>query len=199
MFRLTSWISAFLILGAGTLWIGYLCHFKGSSISETQRIRLKQSLADSSIATATQTRKQVRKDIWISGLGHQRLQNRIESEFSVLTLQPKKNSMQIIEQLQNVQCWSQEKLYTANRAPLYQMRFLKAREGTYKYETQTFEASKASLALYKIPGISLTTNLQNHQAFLQGTAEEISFAVQSGIPCFQAHQFKASLSSGDRP
>ena len=199
MFRFPSWISAIGVLCLGTIWIAYLCYFKGNSISETQRVRLKQSVTDSAVATAKQSRKQVRKDIWISQPNHQRLQNRMDSEVSILTLQPKKNSVEIIEQLYNVKCWSQEKIYTANRAPAYQMRFLQAKEGSYKYETQTFEASKASLALYKIPGLSLITNLYNHQAFLQGTADEISFTVQSGVPCFEAHHFNASLSSGDRP
>jgi hypothetical protein len=116
-------------------------------------------------------------------------------------LKPKKNSVEIVEQLYNVECWSQEKMMPSNNhSPSYQMRVLKAKEGTYKYETQTFEASEATLALYKIPGFSLITNLQNHQAFLKGTAEHVSFAVQSGVPCFQAHQFKASLSSpGGKP
>ncbi len=198
MFRFPSWISALGVFSIATLWMTYLCHFKEGSLSESQRSILKQSLEESSIATAQQTRKRIRKDIWISQPNHQRLQNRLDSEKSYLTLSPKKNSIEIVEQLYNVECWSQEKIYTVNKAPLYQMRVLKAKEGTYKYQTQTFEASTAALALYKIPGISLITNLQNHQAFLEGTAEEISFVVESGVPCFQAHQFKASLSPGGR-
>jgi len=198
MFRLPSWISAALVLLIGSLWMTYLCYIKDGSLSEDERARLKQSLEDSSIATAQQTRKKVRKDIWITQKDHQRLQNRLDSERSFLTLKPKKGSLELVEELYNVECWSQEKFYTVSRAPLYQMRVLKAKEGTYKYQTQTFEASDAAVSLYKIPGISLITNLQNHQAFLQGTAEEISFAVESGVPSFQAHQFKASLSPGGR-
>ncbi len=199
MFRFPSWISAIGVLAAGTLWITYLCYFKEESLSESQRSRLKQSLSESALATAKQSRTKVRKDIWVSQPNHQRLQNRIESKFSLLTLQPKKNSLEVIEELHNVECWSQEKMYMTHNTSSYQMRVLKAQEGVYKYQTQTFEASEATLALYKIPGFSLITNLQNHKAFLQGTAEEISFAVQSGVPCFQAHQFKASLSPGGKP
>ncbi len=198
MFRVPSWLSALTVLLVGALWMSYLCYIKDGSLSEDERARLKQSLENSSIATAQQTRKRVRKDIWISQKDHQRLQNRLDSERSSLTLKPKKNSLEVIEQLYNIECWSQEKFYTVNRTPLYQMRVLKAKEGTYKYQTQTFEASEAAVALYKIPGVSLITNLRNHQAFLQGTAEDISFAVESGVPSFQAHQFKASLSPGGR-
>lgn len=201
MFRLSSLLSALGMLLLGTLWITYLSYFKGESLSESQRGRLKQSLTESALATAKQSRTKVRKDVWVSQPNHQRLQNRIDSQLSLLTLKPKKNSVEIVEQLYNVECWSQEKMMTTNsHSPSYQMRALKAKEGTYKYETQTFEASEATLALYKIPGVSLITNLQNQQAFLKGTAEQVSFAVQSGVPCFQAHQFKASLSSpGGKP
>ncbi len=201
MFRLPSFLSALGLLLLGTLWISYLCYFKEESLSESQRDRMKKSLTESALATAKQSRTKVRKDVWVSQPNHQRLQNRIESQLSLLTLKPKKTSVEIVEQLYNVECWSQEKMMTtSNHSPSYQMRVLKAKEGTYKYETQTFEASEATLALYKIPGFSLITNLQNHQAFLKGTAEQVSFAVQSGVPCFQAHQFKASLSSpGGKP
>jgi len=185
----------------GVLWISYLCYFKEASLSESQRDRMKKSLTESALATAKQSRSKVRKDVWIAQPNHQRLQNRIESQLSLLTLKPKKNSVEVVEQLYNVECWSQEKMMsTNNHPPSYQMRVLKAKEGTYKYETQTFEAYEATLALYKVPGFLLTTNLQNHQAFLKGTAEQISFAVQSGVPCFQAHQFKASLAGpGGKP
>ena len=202
MFRLSSWVSALSILLLGALWITYLCYFNEESLSESQRARMKQSLTESALATAKQSRTKVRKDIWVAQPNHQRLQNRIDSQLSLLTLKPKKNSVEIVEQLYNVECWSQEKMLTThnNHSPSYQMRVLKAKEGTYKYETQTFEASEATLALYKISGVSLITNLQNEQAFLKGTAEQVSFAVQSGVPCFQAHQFKASLSSpGGKP
>ena len=197
MFRIPSYISALGTLCISILWMTYLCIFTDGSLSESQRARMKQSLSDSAVATTKQSRKQVRKDIWISQPNHQRLQNRMDSETSFLTLKPKGSSVEIIEELKNIQCWSQEKLYTMNRAPIYQMRVLSAKEGTYKYQTQTFEALEASLSLYKIPGLSLITNLQNHQAFLKGTAEEVSFAVQSGVPCFQARQFKASLNQGN--
>ena len=65
----------------------------------------------------------------------------IDSQRSVLILQPKSHSVEIIEKLYEIQCWSQEKLYNNPNAPMYQMRALQAKEGVYKYETQTFEAT----------------------------------------------------------
>ena len=75
MFRLSSWVSALSILLLGTLWITYLCYFKEESLSESQRARMKQSLTESALATAKQSRTKVRKDIWVAQPNHQRLQN----------------------------------------------------------------------------------------------------------------------------
>lgn len=196
MFRLPTWLSSVGVLVIGILWVSYLCYFKEESLSEAKRTHLKEALAHSVIATATQTRTQVYKDIWITEPNLQRLQNKIHSQRSVLILQPKEHSLEIVEKLYDIQCWNQEKRLGSPKEPMYQMRFLQAKEGQYKFQTQTFEATDANLALYKIPGFSLITSLALHKAFLKGTAKEISFTIKEGVPCFQAHEFRASLSSG---
>jgi hypothetical protein len=196
MFRIPTQISFLGSLILGFSWIFYLCYFKGESLSEIKRNRLQQSLEHFAVAAATQNRTHVQKDIWITEQNLQRLQNRIDSQKSVLVLQPRINSIEITEQLYDVKCWSQEKILDTPQTPMYQLRVLQAKEGLYKYQTQTFEATDATLALYKIPGSSLITNLVHHKSFLQGTAKEISFTVKEGSPRFQAHQFQASLSSG---
>ena len=76
MFRHSTWISSLGALSLGILWVSYLCYFKEESLSEAKRTHLKQSLAHSAIATATQSRTHVRKDIWITDPSLQRLQNR---------------------------------------------------------------------------------------------------------------------------
>jgi len=160
---------------------------------------LKSSLSNSTVEAATQTRKQVRKDIWISEPNNQRLQTRLDSETSILTLQPNGSHLEIVEDLFDIRCWSQEKAYTSGSTPMYQMRFLEAKEGSYKHRTQTFKASNTLLSLYRIPGLFLITNLQHHQPFLSGQAEEVSLSIQHGTPHFEALQFKAALSSGAKP
>jgi hypothetical protein len=198
MFRFPIWISSLGTLIVGILWISYLCHFKGESLSEKKRTQLKQSLESSAIATSVQNRTYVRKDIWITEPTLQRLQTRIDSQTSVLTAEPKAHCLEIIENLYDIQCWSQEKLYNNHKQPTYQMRMLQAKKGLYKYQTKSFEATDATLALYKIPGISLITNLLHHKTFLQGTAKEISFTVKEGTPYFEAREFNASLTSGEK-
>lgn len=198
MFRSPSRIAALLILFLSISWISYLSFFKKEALSTAQKSRLQQSLSDSAISTTTQSRKNVRKDIWISQPNHQRLQNRIDSKSSLLTLTPDKGSTEIIEQLQDIQCWSQEKIYSTGRTFSHQLRLLQAEKGNYSYKTQTFEASNASLSLCKIQGLSLPSQPESHEIFLKGTAAHISFAVESGVPLFKADQFNASLSQGGK-
>ena len=196
MFRRASRIATLTILCLSASWISYLSVFKKGALSTTQKSKLQQSLSDSAVMTASQSRKKVRKDIWVSQPNHQRLQNRIDSKTSLLTLTPHKGSLEVVEQLQDIQCWSQEKIYTTGAAPSHQLRILQAQEGSYSYKTQTFEAANASLALCKIQGLSLPIQPQTHEIFLKGTASQISFTVESGVPLFKADQFKASLSQG---
>ena len=75
---------------------------------------------------------------------------------------------------------------------MQQIRHFTAREGAYFYQKKNFTASDVSLAIYKIP---INASIDNHKAFLQGTAEEISFSFQKESPLFQATRFKASLGS----
>jgi len=194
MFRRTSCTASLIAFCIGSLWISYLSSFKAGSISSIQRNRLKKNLLDSAIATTKQNRTQVRKDIWIAQPDHHRLHNRIESANSLLILQPKGSSMEVVEELQQVQCWSQEKIFVSNGSMHHQMRQLRTEKGIYKYQTQTFESNQTHVSFHKIPGLSLmTTSKEQPPAFLAGTAEAVSFSVQKGVPLFQARQFKASL------
>jgi hypothetical protein len=201
MFRFPSWIAFLCVAAASVLWMTYLGNWKENAAASRKKSKLQKSLTQSAPTAKNQSRKNVRKDIWISQSNHQRLQNRIDSETSLLTFQKedKSNSIEIIEQLNGIQCWSQEKMDPSNKLTSHQMRYLQAKEGTYHYKTQTFEAAKAVLALYKIPGMTLSTHPDPKYAFLKGTANAVSFKVEKGVPSFKASEFKASLSQGAKP
>ncbi len=196
MFRIPTLLGTLLFFTIGLFWTSYLCYFKQNSFSQKQMILLKESLAQSAVSSATQNRKLVRKDLWISDPSHHRLQSRIECRSSLLTLEPKASSLHVIEYLEGVEGWSQEKMVIINKAPSYQMRAFTAKEGKYMYDTQTFQAVDAGLSLYVIPGLSLITNVKNHTPFLQGTAEQVFFSLEKGMPSFQAQHFKAKLQEG---
>jgi hypothetical protein len=157
----------------------------------------EKTLASTSshFASATKQRRSgVRKDIWFAQEDNSRLHYRIESASSVLTLLPQDQKMDLVETLQEMRCWMQDKLYTGPHSePMQQMRYLEAAEGVYRYSTQQFLAQTVSLSLFRTPGHELSFNLHPRQAFLKGVGQDVSFVISGKVPQFQAQHFKASF------
>lgn len=166
---------------------------KYKRLVEQYKQMANQSLSDS----ATQTREGVRKEIWFSQEDKSRLHYRIESDSSVLTLAPSGGKFDLIENLSNIRCWMQEKLYETGASQMQQVRFLQASEGIYRYSQQQFLANSVALSLFRLPGHELITPLSTREAFLKGNARDISFSVSGKTPQFEAHQFTASLRQED--
>ena len=166
---------------------------KYTGLVEQYKKMTSQSLSDS----ATQSREGVRKDIWFSQEDKSRLHYRIESESSLLTMAPNNGKFEMVENLSNIRCWMQEKLYGADQGQMQQIRFLKAAEGIYRFNEQEFLANSVDISLFRMPGHELATPTSSKAAFLNGNAEDISFSVSGKTPQFQAHHFTASLRKED--
>lgn len=186
--------SCLLLLG-----IGKICLVTESDMrryksrAEEYRTLAQQALEGS----ASQERRGVRKDIWFTQEDSSRLQYRIESDSSLLTLAPEGGKFDIVENLHNIRCWMQEKVFTTGSSAMQQLRFLQASDGTYSLSRQQFNAHSVALSLFKLPGHTLLMPTNTKQAFLKGTAEDISFTVSGKNPQFQAHNFSASLKQED--
>jgi hypothetical protein len=153
-----------------------------------------KELATSRSASATNQRREgVRKDIWFTQEDRSRLHYRIDSEASTLTLLPIDDKLDIIENLEHIKCWMQDKLYLAGESPMQQMRFFEADQGTYQYTTQQFLAQTVTLSLFRIPGHALPLRFDPSAAFLRGIAQDVSFSVSGKTTQFQAERFKATL------
>ena len=183
-----------LAIAIGTIWLTSLCW----KFSQTESVML-QKTAFAAATTGEQSRQQVRKDLWIVQSPHERIHDRIESEQSRLILRPKQNSIELIEQLQGVQGWIEEKSQNAAKNTPLQLRHFLAKEGVYFYKDQTFKAFNVLISLYKIQGNPLQWNQALHSPFLRGTAEALNFSLKGGIPVFQATQFSASLQGDSHP
>ncbi len=147
-----------------------------------------------------QNRLKVCKDIWVTEENQQRLHYRIESASSSLTLEPKGHKMDIIEHLEQMRCWMQDKLLTSNKNDVSQQtRYFTAREGVYHFLSQQLIADKATLSFYRMAGDKLPElgRLPISEPFLTGEAKQIAFSVSGSTPMFQAYDFKASLSNAE--
>lgn len=193
---------AIFITGLCMVMVTFGWLFKLTYLSSEDRVRYK-AIAKSGKAIAKavhgqeshQNRSGVRKDLWLSQQDRTRLHYRIDSQSSVLTLLPIDDKMDIIENLQQIKCWMQDKLYAQGSVPMQQMRFFEADHGIYQYSSQRFAANSVALSLFRLPGFALPTSVDPKTAFLRGIAQDVSFSIAGKTTQFQAERFKATLQS----
>lgn len=155
--------------------------------------KTKEIASSKTYNAAHQKRQRVRKDIWTAQEDRIPLHTRIDSAASTLTLLPSESNVDIIENLEGVVCWMQDRLYADEKIPMQQMRYFEAAKGTYQHATQRFVANTVGMSIFKMEGQHLNFNLDPKAAFLQGIARDVSFSVSGKTPQFQAHRFQATL------
>jgi hypothetical protein len=200
MFRRVT-IFSLLLLGVATLFWGYsLFYVRAQDIADIkQKIREQEVTTSKSVfSTTQQQRTGVVKEIWFSQEDDSRLHYRIFSESSLLTIKPEGKSFDLIEKLEKIRCWMQDKLYEPGNGtgPMQQVRFLAAEEGLYRYASQEFLAQTVALSLFRLGGHELPNDSMLLKPFLKGIAQDVSFAVSGKSPQFKAKHFKAELREG---
>ena len=147
----------------------------------------------SELSTTQQNRIGVRKDLWVTQVDGKRLHDRIESESSTLTLIPVNDHLDIVENLNQIRCSMQDRVFDQNGKLFQQIRHFDATSGIYRYSTNSFNAKTVSLALFRLPGADLPLSLSRSAPYLKGVAQDVSFAVAGKASQFQAKQFKATF------
>ncbi len=173
------------------VWIFQVAVVRASDISHYRDMVQQREIASSDVPSQTnQHRKQVRKDIWFSQTDGSRLHYQIASAGSLLSLTPVDNKFDIVESLQGVKCWMQDKLSGDGQ----QARLIEAETGLYRYTTQEFTANSVLLSLFKLPGHVLPLEpLETDEPFLSGIAQDISVIFSGKTPQFQADNFEATV------
>lgn len=197
MFKRATAFTLISFAAMALIWVFQICFVTDNDlaayrkrIEETQKDGTSESLT----STTNQTRQGVRKDIWFAGEDHSRLQYRIESESSLLSFLTTGEKVEVVENLENIKCWMQDRLYVEPDAgALQQIRFLQAAQGIYRYSTQEFLAQTVTLSLFRLPGHTLITTSDPKYAFLKGIAKDVSFSVSGKNPHFQAQHFSATF------
>ncbi len=139
---------------------------------------------------AQQKRERVQKDIWLVD-GSQRLHFRLKSAYSHLTLTQKKDKVEAVEQLKQIESWIQDEIDPVDS--YQQIRTIAADQGVYYFPSHRFLAQSVHLAFFRIPGIELPLSLFPEKPFLTGIAREVSFAAISKTPTFTAYHLQAQL------
>lgn len=153
----------------------------------------KQSIVSKKVNSdlTKQIRRHVQKDLWISS-DDSRLHHQMISPYSTLVASPKGNHVELIEVMQGMKCYLQEKIET-EKDPVQHIRLIESDLGTYRYADHHFDAPQVFLALFRLPGNHLNTHLDLDTAFLKGVAEDVSLSFTQNSPDFQAKKFKANV------
>ncbi len=136
-----------------------------------------------------QFRENVQKDIWFSD-GGERLHFFLKSSQSELILTQRKDKVEAIEKLKQVDSWIQEEI--DKEASVQQVRRISADTGVYSLPDYRFEAQSVKIAFYRLPGTDLPTHT-DLPPFFFGTADGASFAANEKLPTFKAYHLKARL------
>lgn len=195
MFGKQTLYTSLIVSCIALLWLAKVAYMRPSDI-EAYRAYTKKSreLASSqAVKTAEQKRQEVRKDIWFAEETGAQLHTRIDSQASTLVLLPKDDKVDIIENLEGIRCWMQDRLFVNGSIPMQQTRYFEAGTGTYQYTTQRFIAKSVEMSLFRMPGHALAYSLDPESAFLKGVASDVTFAVSGKSPQFQAEHFQALI------
>lgn len=163
-----------------------------------EQLEEKKIASSHSTDPTHQHRTGVQKEIWFTQDDSTRLHYKILSEKSVLTLLPVKNKINVVEKLQGIKCFMQDKLYYSGNSPMQQTRYFEAAEGVYKYSTLEFIASQVNLSLFELPSHILPEKpLEKTKAMIHGIAKNISFHFAGKTPQFHADHFQATVVKHD--
>jgi len=141
----------------------------------------------------SQLRTFVTKDLFIPK-DKERLQIRIISDSSHLYLKNHKKKWSFEEDLHEIKCFSQDKIYQSDKGFYYQqVKYLEAPSGIYTFPEQTFTAEKVDLYFYHLPGKTLPVAFDGQFSYLYGYAKEVFFSLQTGNPYFIANHLQAKI------
>jgi hypothetical protein len=140
-----------------------------------------------------QKRQKVRKDIFVPEEKN-RLHLSLKSEESDLSIRMQNGKPEIVENLKNLECFMQDKLFeNTNCEKMQQIRHFTAKEGTYLFPSHKFYTQKVDLSFQTCLGHTLPSTLDESQSFLSGYASEVSFLLSQKNPAFTASHLKAKI------
>lgn len=146
---------------------------------------------------AKQKRLSVQKQ-FIFNQDEHRLQWRIGSAASEISLEQKGKSVEFVERLENMSCMMQEKkmmslLDSSIHPRFYQLvRCIEAKEALYSYKHKQLEAEQVTLVRYRLPGHHWVESLESYPPFMRGEAQAIQL-IFSPRPLFKAQGFQAAF------
>ncbi|MCP5469058.1 MAG: hypothetical protein H7A36_00940 [Chlamydiales bacterium] len=177
-------LAVLLVVGALCVGLPLLRSDKGSyeelvRSSEPQKVR----------ALCQQARDGVSKQVWSLDAHY----CAIESRHSELFFFTDRGEVDVIEELEDVECLVQECLYYKEGAPMQTVRFLRAKEASYNYFAELFEATGVKMWTYELPGHEPPKSVGGLEPTLVGRAERVDLKLKGRAFDLNAHHFQGTM------
>lgn len=143
--------------------------------------------------SANQKRLKVTKDIWLTQDDNSRLHSRIASQSSLLVLKPNEKKLKLVEELHQISCLMQERLYYNEELPMQQVRLLEASSGEYHFSEKQLLSQGVSISVYRLSTHLLPQKIFSASPIFSGNAENISLITSGRTPDFKAKDFIAHM------
>ena len=187
----------FLIVSLALLTISILQLFYITPQDRLKYYRLIQTQKQGQVGKKEpihQQRFNVQKDIWYLENG-MRLHFSLFSTDSFLSLKEQKGKFELVEDLKNIHCFAQEKVFfnSHNHKWEQKLKYFNAKKGTYLFPSHQFISDMINLYFYDIEGAELPKDLTPFSPYLKGVASQVSFMLSDKKSHFKAYHFKASF------
>lgn len=205
-----SGIISFAMIVAGVVWV-YLNLFNYSISDETAYRTLVQQTNPQATQKAPykarQSHENVQKDIWFTPSDSiQKHLLRLYSEGTEFILNYENDRSEIIENMQHVDCYLQEKFYflgsdgkeldlalESSDKPMQQLIYFQANSATYSYQSGHLLAYDVHFFRFAAPGHDMNENLSQFLLLFEGNADKLEISLQESNLEIKAHNLKANL------
>lgn len=151
-----------------------------------------QASAMSSQKGIHQHRFATQRDLVFSD-GSTRLRMRLWSKQGELVFQQQHGEQELVENMEDVHCIIQERLFEKEGRPFQEIRVITANKAVYSYEQEQLTAKDVYIQHFVIPGHALVENLDGYTPTMRGKAAIAEFFLGGEQIRVQLQQFKARI------
>lgn len=193
MLKQATSIGCMLLVIITLAWGWFFLRVRPVDRSKVLNLLERQIQSKKEFLSAHQTRLKVTKNIWLTQDDNSRLHHRIVSKSSLLVLKPNGGKLKLIEELNQINCLMQERIYYNNGLAMQQVRSLKAKAGEYHFLEKQLLSQGVSISVYKLNTHILPQEILSITPIFSGNAENISLITLGKTPEFQAKGFIAHM------
>lgn len=139
-----------------------------------------------------QKRKEGTKDIWIVKDGI-RYHHHVKAPTSTLTVIPREKNLELVENIENMRCWYQEKKFMKDHIAQQRIHYYKAANGMYLYHGHELLSQDLFVAIYDCEGSDIKYEIQPLFLYFKGTAQDSVIQFVDKTPQFHATDFHAVI------